>query len=50
LEVLEGRYGNTRIVASFPAYHISMLTLEFLNPATRTKQLNEQHLVKITAK
>ena len=49
LEVLEGRYSNTEIVAIFPAYHISMLTWEFLNPATRDEQLNEQYLVKISA-
>ena len=49
MEVLEGRYSNTEIVAIFPAYHISMLTWEFLNPATRDEQLSEQYLVKISA-
>ncbi len=49
LEVLEGRFDNTSIVAAFPAFHISMLTFEFLNPATRDEQLNEQYLVKVSA-
>jgi hypothetical protein len=48
---LENKLGRkTEVLASFPAFHISLLTIDFLNPATRDEQLSEQHLVKISAK
>jgi 4-amino-4-deoxy-L-arabinose transferase-like glycosyltransferase len=48
LHVLEGRYLHTEIVTEFDAFHVSMLTTGFLNPATRDAELGTQYLVKIT--
>lgn len=45
----EQRYPRVQEVASLPAFHVSMLTPEFLNPETRAAQLKKQFLVKITA-
>lgn len=42
------QFPNSEVLVSFPAFHISMLTPEFLNPATRDDQLSEQYIVKVT--
>jgi hypothetical protein len=48
LQVLEGRYDHIEIITERDAFHVSMLTPQFLNPATRSDELATQYLVKIT--
>ena len=44
---IESRADYYQIEQFFPAFHISMLTPEFLDPKTREAQLTQQYLVKI---
>jgi 4-amino-4-deoxy-L-arabinose transferase-like glycosyltransferase len=48
LKVIEGDFDNIEVVSKLPFYHISMLNLKFLNPATREDVLRQQYLIKIT--
>ncbi len=46
-EAFKKAFPNAQVVATFPAFHVSMLTAEFLNPKTREDQLSEQYIVKL---
>jgi 4-amino-4-deoxy-L-arabinose transferase-like glycosyltransferase len=38
------------VVKFFPEFHVTMLTLKFLNPATREKELKKNYLVRLPGK
>lgn len=42
------KFGSVEIVLSFEKYHVTMLTLSFLNPKTRPETLTKTQLVKFT--
>ena len=48
LPKIQTQYEHAEVLATFPAFHISMLTWEFLNPKTREEQLSKQYIVKIS--
>lgn len=49
LDYVMQRYPESIIEVSFPAYHITMLSFEFLNKQTRPEHLSKQYVLKIPA-
>lgn len=49
LKAITDHYAEATVAASFPAFHVSALTWDFINPKTREAQLKTQYLVKIAA-
>jgi hypothetical protein len=47
LHILEALQVNPQIVETFEHFHISTLTLPFLNPGTRQKVIEKRFLLKV---
>ena len=47
LNLLKGKSIPYQILKEFDEFHVTMLTLKFLNPATRKKELKKRYLVTI---
>jgi hypothetical protein len=47
LKQLEESSVSFELVKEFPHFHVTMLTLKFLNPKTRELQLQKRYLVKL---
>ncbi len=47
LDLIDEHFPNNEVVKVCPAFHVSALTFDFLNPETRAQTLENQYLIKI---